>query len=67
METAELIVRDIAYSPTERLGDMMPVILLAAAVTFFFGRLVDRKGFRRTRRSGPGAMRGSIQSRCRTA
>ena len=32
METAELIVRDIAYSPTERLGDMMPVILLAATV-----------------------------------
>ncbi|MBQ3271909.1 MAG: hypothetical protein IJI33_03855 [Solobacterium sp.] len=31
-KTAELIVRDIAYSPTERLTDMLPVILLAAAV-----------------------------------
>ena len=42
----------IYYEQTLGMADyvliMAPAILLAAAVTFFFGRLVDRKGFRRT-------------------
>ena len=42
----------IYYEQTLGMADyvliMAPAILLAAAVTFFFGRLVDRFGFRRT-------------------
>ena len=42
----------IYYEQTLGMADyvliMAPAILLAAAVTFFFGRMVDRKGFRRT-------------------
>ena len=42
----------IYYEQTLGMADyvliMAPAILLAAAVTFFFGRLVDRKGFGRT-------------------
>ena len=42
----------IYYEQTLKMPDyvliMAPAILLAAAVTFFFGRLVDRFGFRKT-------------------
>ena len=42
----------IYYEQTLRMADyvliMAPAIILAAAVTFFFGRLIDRFGFRKT-------------------